>query len=159
MLVLQPGMDGTGALFDPFSRYVQSTCSARVVGYPRDAELTHPALEQHVLDNLPSSESVTLIGESFSSPIALHLSNNPKLNIRAAVLVCSFAFILWERWVPCPHACRSEFFCDWRRAEMILRTFLPGRAPSDELVATTVAAISAVRPRGSGQAASARLLD
>jgi hypothetical protein len=77
--------------FRSFSRCVQSTCSVRVVGYPRDAELTHPALEQHVLDNLPSSEPITLIGESSSSPIALHLSNNPKLNIRAAVLVCSFA--------------------------------------------------------------------
>src|SRR5437588_9478711 len=90
MLVLLPGMDGVGFLFGPFLACLPGACSVRVVRYPTDAELTYAQLEQHVSENLPGNEPSTLIAESFSGPIALRLTNNPTLNIRAVVLVCSF---------------------------------------------------------------------
>jgi pimeloyl-[acyl-carrier protein] methyl ester esterase len=147
MLVLLPGMDGTGVLFAPFLGCLPSTCAVRVVRYPKDAELTYPELEQHVLDNLPSSEPITLIAESFSGPIALHLTDNPKLNIRAVVLVCSFASHPLGTLGSVLARLPIGVLLRLPPPELVLRAFLLGRAASDELVAATVAAISSVQPR------------
>lgn len=147
MLVLLPGMDGTGVLFGPFLRCLPGTCTVKVIRYPRDAELTYSELEQHVLDNLPSSEPITLIAESFSGPIAFHLSNNPKLNIRAVVLVCSFASHPLGTLGAVLARLPIGVLLRLPPPELIVRAFLLGRAAPDELVATTVDAISSVQPR------------
>ncbi len=70
MVVLLPGMDGTGELFAPFLSSLAGICSVQVIRYPRDADLTYAELQQYVMNQLPVSEPITLIAESFSGPIA-----------------------------------------------------------------------------------------
>lgn len=146
MLILLPGMDGTGELFAPFLQSLAGTCSVQVFRYPRDADLTYAELQQYVLNQLPDNEPITIIAESFSGPIALRLSNTPTLNIRAVVLVCSFGSrplgILGAVLAHLP----IEFLLKFRPPELAIRTLLLGRAASDELVAATIEAISSVRP-------------
>src|SRR3569833_1923654 len=91
MLVLLPGMDGTGVLFDGCISSLAEECAVQIVRYPADVFLTYSELEQHVLDHLPKGVPITLVAESLSGPIALRISERRDLTLRAVVLVCSFA--------------------------------------------------------------------
>jgi pimeloyl-[acyl-carrier protein] methyl ester esterase len=147
MLVLLPGMDGTGELFAPFLNSLAGICSVQVIRYPRDADLTYAELQQYVMNQLPVSEPITLIAESFSGPIALRLSNTPTLNIRAVVLVCSFGprplgiFGSMLAYLP------IDFLFRIKPPKLVVRTFLLGSAASDEVVAATIGAIASVQPK------------
>lgn len=75
MLVLLPGMDGTGTLFDPLLAVLPKTCQIKVIKYPTDASLTYEELERYVIERLPIGRSpLIVIAESFSGPIALRLA-------------------------------------------------------------------------------------
>jgi pimeloyl-ACP methyl ester carboxylesterase len=146
MVVLLPGMDGTGELFRPFLSSLASTCPVQVIGYPRDTDLTYVQLQQYVLDSLPTGEPITLIAESFSGPIALGLCGFSNLNIRAVVLVCSFASrplgIIGSMLACLP----MTFLFHIKPPKLVVRAFLLGRTAPEELVAATIGAISSVRP-------------
>jgi pimeloyl-[acyl-carrier protein] methyl ester esterase len=147
MMALLPAMDGTGASFEPFLKALPTGYAVRVIRYPPDVPLTYAELEQHVLDHLPTDEPITLIAESFSGPIALRLSAKSNLNIRVAILVCSFGSrplgSLGTVIVRLPISSLLRF--DLPPA--VMRVFLLGNSASDELVAATAAAISSVRPQ------------
>jgi pimeloyl-[acyl-carrier protein] methyl ester esterase len=146
MLVLLPGMDGTGALFAPFISYLTEACEVQIVRYPADVFLTYSQLEQHVLDHLPKDVPITLVAESFSGPIALRISERGDLNLQAVVLVCSFASrplgwigTLLARF-PLGYLFRLPL------PTTILRTFLLGGSASRELISAIASAISSVQP-------------
>lgn len=88
-IVLLPGMDGSGELFADFISALQAKCV--VVPYPADRPLEYDALAELVRASLPSDEPFILLGESFSGPIAIALASEPPPQLRAVVLVCSFA--------------------------------------------------------------------
>jgi pimeloyl-[acyl-carrier protein] methyl ester esterase len=147
MLVLLPGMDGTGELFGPFLSSLAGSCSVQVIGYPRDAELTYPQLQQYVFDRLPSGEPLTLIAESFSGPIALGLCECPNLDIRAVVLVCSFASRPLGIISAMLAALPTAFLLRIKPSKLAVKTFLVGKTAPEEIVAATIGVISSVPPR------------
>jgi pimeloyl-ACP methyl ester carboxylesterase len=145
MLVLLPGMDGTGALFDPFISSLTEECEVQIVRYPGDVFLTYPQLERHVLNHLPKGVPITLVAESFSGPIALKISQRGDLNLKAVVLVCSFASrplgwvgALFAR-LPLGYLLRLPV------PTTALRTFLLGDNASQALISATASAISSVQ--------------
>jgi pimeloyl-ACP methyl ester carboxylesterase len=91
LLVLLPGMDGTGELFVPFLAALDGQLETLVVDYPRDEPLGYDALEAFVRERLPAKESFVLLGESFSGPIAISIAAKPPQNLAALVLCCTFA--------------------------------------------------------------------
>lgn len=88
-LVLLPGMDGSGALFEDFVSELKA--KSIVVSYPVDKPLSYSQLEELVLAALPSNEPFVVLAESFSGPIAIALAERALPQLRAVVLVCSFA--------------------------------------------------------------------
>jgi pimeloyl-[acyl-carrier protein] methyl ester esterase len=87
--VLLPGLDGTGALFDPIREALERAGHVvTVVAYPPDEELDYASLVERVV--LPSVPFV-LVGESFSGPVALALAARRPPFLRAVVLVATFA--------------------------------------------------------------------
>jgi pimeloyl-[acyl-carrier protein] methyl ester esterase len=89
-LVLLPGMDGTGELFQPLLESLGQSSVSVVVAYPPADLLTYAELESVVRAQLPQGPFV-LLGESFSGPIAISIAaSNPK-GLRGVVLSCSFA--------------------------------------------------------------------
>lgn len=88
-IVLLPGMDGTGILFQNFVAELKA--SAIIVVYPMDQPLGYAELEQLVLASLPHDEPYILLGESFSGPLAVAIAATRPPNLQAVVLVCSFA--------------------------------------------------------------------
>ena len=53
-LLLLPGMDGTGALFDDFVKLLPGWIEPVVVGYPRDRQLSYDQLSRIVESVVPS---------------------------------------------------------------------------------------------------------
>ena len=88
--VLMPGMDGTGALFEPLVRAKGDDFDHQILSYPQWADQSYEALTTFVLDALPQEEPFALVAESFSGPLALlAAANNPK-GLRAIVLCATF---------------------------------------------------------------------
>lgn len=90
-LVLLPGLDGTGELFQPLLRELPAGWRTQVVAYPMDACAGYDVLTRQAEQALPASGPLVLLGESFSGPIAIRLAAALGPRLRALVLCCSFA--------------------------------------------------------------------
>jgi pimeloyl-[acyl-carrier protein] methyl ester esterase len=89
-LVLLPGLDGTGDLFEPFIAALGDDIRVRVVAYPPDERLNYAQLESVALAQLPPGEPLVLLGESFSGPIAVSLAAAHADRVRGLVMCCTF---------------------------------------------------------------------
>lgn len=89
-LVLLPGMDGTGTLFEPFLAALGPEFNAKVVRYPTAEPLGYAELEAFAREALPSDEPFVILGESFSGPIAVSLAASCSSRLRGLILCCTF---------------------------------------------------------------------
>ena len=94
-LVLLPGLDGTGDLFDPLLKCLRDQFKVQVVRYPADIALGYEALQEYVRKALPANEPYVLLGESFSGPIAVALAAESPPLLKGLVLCCTFARNPW----------------------------------------------------------------
>jgi pimeloyl-[acyl-carrier protein] methyl ester esterase len=90
MVVLLPGMDGSGLLFADFIEALGADVDSKVVAYPPDRALGYPELTELARAELPSNRPFVLLAESFSGPVAVALAALRPPGLRALVLVCSF---------------------------------------------------------------------
>lgn len=90
-LVLLPGLDGTGDLFEPFIAAMGPGVRSVVVRYPTSGPQSYQELEAFARQSLPATEPFVLLGESFSGPIAISIASAPPANMRATVLCATFA--------------------------------------------------------------------
>ena len=88
-LVLMPGMDGTGELFAPLVRALDSSIPTRVVRYP-DAPGDYAAHEVAARAVLPSGQPYVLLGESFSGPVAVSIAAARPEHCVGVILCASF---------------------------------------------------------------------
>lgn len=89
-LVLLPGMDGTGTLYESFISALGPTYSVKIVRYPTDKPLDYSELEDIARAGLPSEGSFIILGESFSGPIAVSLASECSSQLKGLILCCSF---------------------------------------------------------------------
>ncbi len=92
-IVLLPGMDGTGEMFEPLVTVIkqsQPKAKIRIVRYPPNIALGYAELVEFAAAQLPCGPCI-LIGESFSGPIALELATKFSENVQCVVLSTSFA--------------------------------------------------------------------
>ena len=89
-IILLPGMDGSGSLFEDFIASLPSGVEAMVVKYPPDRALDYAELEALARAALPIQGPFLLVGESFSGPVAVALAASSPVGLRGLVLVCSF---------------------------------------------------------------------
>ncbi len=85
-LVLLPGMDGTGELFDSFVKALPQSFTTEIVRYPPNRCLTSSELLHLVDSNAFGSEPFVLIAESFSSPLAIQWAATNPLNLKGLVI-------------------------------------------------------------------------
>jgi len=91
VLVLLPGMDGTGDLFAPFIAALGGKFEVRVVTYPGDHCGGYEELEAIARAAIPEDRPYILLGESFSGPIAMSIAASAPKQLRGLVLCCTFA--------------------------------------------------------------------
>ncbi|HYJ41090.1 MAG TPA: DUF3658 domain-containing protein [Steroidobacteraceae bacterium] len=90
ILVLLPGLDGTGDLFAPFVAALTGVDS-RVIAYPADRAMDYPEHEGFVRDKLPRDEDYVLLAESFSGPIGISIASTAPPGLRGLILCGTFA--------------------------------------------------------------------
>lgn len=89
-LILLPGMDGTGLMFEPLIAHLPKEWDIRVVRYPSNQVLGYEQLLTIVSQAIPSTGSYFLLGESFSGPIAIMLAATADNRLKGVMLCCSF---------------------------------------------------------------------
>lgn len=89
-LVLLPGMDGTGTLFEPLLAHLPAAIRTIVVTYPAQRALDYTALESLAAQALPHDDTYFLLGESFSGPIALSLAAKQPPGLQGVILCSTF---------------------------------------------------------------------
>ena len=89
-VVLLPGMDGTGSLFEPFVTALGSEFGIEIVRYPTTGALGYAELEAHARRSLPSEGRFVILGESFSGPIAVSIAASRPARLVGLILCSSF---------------------------------------------------------------------
>lgn len=89
-LVLLPGLDGTGTLFQPLLPHLPPELRPLIATYPTDAALGYEQLLPRVLDTLPTDAPFVLLGESFSGPLALMAAARCPAGLQGVILCASF---------------------------------------------------------------------
>ena len=89
VLVLLPGMDGTGLMFEPFLKVLKGF-EAQVLRYPAGL-LAYADCVAYARARLPKGRPFLLLGESFSGPVAIALAAERPPGLVALVLCSSFA--------------------------------------------------------------------
>lgn len=89
-LVMLPGLDGTGRLFEPLLKQLPQHIEPLVVKFPTDKPFS---LQEHVdfaRRLLPAGKPFVLLAESFSGPIALQLLADAPENLVGVIFVATF---------------------------------------------------------------------
>ena len=89
-VVLLPGMDGTGTLFEPFTAALGKEFSVQVVRYPTTGALACEKLEEHARSSLPTNSQFVILGESFSGPIAVSIAASHPVGLVGLILCSTF---------------------------------------------------------------------
>ena len=145
-LLLLPGIDGSGALFEPLREVMPSTINATVVSYPQDKLLDYRGLLPSVREVMPWDREVVVVAESFAGPLALRLAHVQRPNIRAIVLCASFVS---NPVAPSPLRWATSFltrhWLDCEPTRALVRSNLLGDAAPDAMVDRAVTAMRSVR--------------
>jgi len=89
-VILLPGMDGTGILFEPLLKMLPRDIDAQIIDYPCNKEKGYKELTDYVKEKLPYNEEFVLVAESFSGPIGYTIASDPPENLKAVVFVSTF---------------------------------------------------------------------
>jgi pimeloyl-[acyl-carrier protein] methyl ester esterase len=99
ILVLLPGLDGTGELFQPFLSVVPVSQRTHVMFYPNDRILGYSDLLEFIERQLSVERAMVLVAESFSGPLALRYAAKHPDRVRAVVLCASFVRPPLPKWL------------------------------------------------------------
>jgi len=89
-LVLLPGLDGTGRLFEPLLGALPDWIAPLVVSYPTDRSLGYAQLLPVVTGQLPVDTDFFILGESFSGPLAVMGAAEKPNGLRGIIFCGSF---------------------------------------------------------------------
>ena len=89
-LVLLPGLDGTGILFEPLLDELPPDLKAHVIPLPNDSPMDYVSLVPTVASSLPTDIRFLLLGESFSGPLALMVAASRPQGLAGVILCASF---------------------------------------------------------------------
>lgn len=132
-IVLMPGLDGTGRLFDWVLPHLPVDPAPIIVRYPTQDPLGYTELEPLVLERVRDRGPLVLVAESFSGPLAVRIAARHDLPVRGLVLAGSFVanpFRLLRPWTG-PLLQRWMFALQTRPT---IRLMLTGRDGPDEVV-------------------------
>ncbi len=143
--MLLPGLDGTGDLFAPLLAELPEAFETRVVRYPHDHLLGYEALASLIEEQLPTSQTFALVGESFSGPLALMVAAKAPPGLAAVALVASFHRRPVAPWLAALRPMMSAILSR-PPPELVVRHLLAGSEAPADLIAKFRAAVARVRP-------------
>src|SRR6266436_3185232 len=147
VVVLLPGMDGTGILFKEFAKRLPEGINAKIVRYPEDKYLTYQQLAELVICVLPVDEPYVIIAESYSGPLGTLLAAHPVGDLQAVVFVSSFVSFPCGRIVAWVAKMLPMFLFRPLTPAWILRWLLMSSSSSREIIREVQDAIARVNPK------------
>jgi len=146
-LVLLPGMDGTGQLFNDFVEALPNALEAVTVRYPTERCLSYSELENFVRAVCPTSGPFMLLAESFSTPLAIqYAAANPE-NLVGLVLCAGFATSPVRGWRQLLGRLLAPLLFRIPLPNLAARLWLVGPDAPPSLLATVRDAVSSVQPK------------
>jgi pimeloyl-ACP methyl ester carboxylesterase len=97
-IVLLPGLDGTGDLFDRLVPRLAPELRVKVVRYPHDPSLGYAGYCELVRSEI-GSRPIFLLGESFSGPVAIRVATRLGAQVKGLVLAATFVKSPWPWWL------------------------------------------------------------
>jgi pimeloyl-ACP methyl ester carboxylesterase len=97
-IMLLPGLDGTGELFERLTPHLAADFRVSVVRYPNDPTLGYGGYIDLVRKAIGNRE-IILLGESFSGPVAIRIASGLGAQIRGLVLAATFITPPWPGWL------------------------------------------------------------
>ncbi len=91
MLILLPGLDGTGEFFQPLLNALPRDIRTHIVRYPLTGAVDYATCSELARGSLPTDQPYVLLGESFSGPIAISLAAMEPRGLRGVILCATFA--------------------------------------------------------------------
>jgi pimeloyl-[acyl-carrier protein] methyl ester esterase len=151
VLVLLPGLDGTGKLFAEFLKVVDLNISTLVVAYPKDIPMNYDQLETLVTAALPTDRPFALLGESFSGPLAIRIAARRPASLVGLILCVTFASNPYS-WVgawarPLAKFLPLKSLPRWVRAPLMWGSASPNHAPRQSERAMAGVSAAVVRHR------------
>lgn len=143
-VVLLPGLHGTAALFAPLLRAMPADVPRKVIAYPPHRCLCYRDLLQLIEQQLANHDKLILVGESFSSALALRFAQRWPTRVRAVILCVGFVRPPVPRllcYLGAPLA-----LVRFPLPAFLLRLFLAGHDASPQLARETRREIFRVRP-------------
>jgi pimeloyl-[acyl-carrier protein] methyl ester esterase len=90
VLVLMPGLDGSGRMFEQFEALLPPQLVRQRITYAADLPATLDAYAEHAYAQLPAAGDVILLAESFSGSSAVLLAHRLSNRLKALILCASF---------------------------------------------------------------------
>lgn len=90
-LVLMPGLDGTGILFQPLVEQLKDIFHVTVIVYSKDRFSSLQEMAEIVKEQLSAPEDTILLAESFSGLVALTLLEQYAIPLRGIIFCAAFA--------------------------------------------------------------------
>lgn len=101
-IILLPGLDGTGELFEPFIDCLPVRIKPIVVSYPRHECNSYEDLKKLVVSSIPDDMPYFLLGESFSGPLSIMVAYEQRAELSGLILCATFVknpFLILPSWV------------------------------------------------------------
>lgn len=98
-IVLLPGLDGTGRLFERFLGACPPGLEPLPVHLPEDGDQRHGALAERLAHELPRGGRWLLLGESFSGPLAVRIAAAEPSGLAGVVLCATFVRSPFTPWL------------------------------------------------------------
>jgi len=145
-LIMLPGLDGTGRLFEPLVRELPGWVKPVVMSYPPDLDLSYKELVSYVAARIPEDRPLVILAESFSGPVAISLAVSGRLQISGVILCSTFSQSPWpflmRLFTMLPLSAIFGFWFPKSFAHMALL----GRDAPDSMAEELMSAVKSVRP-------------
>lgn len=145
-VVMLPGLDATGRLFEPFVAQLPDGLTPIVVRYPGNRRIGYSDLRALVETELPAAGPFALLAESFSGPLAVCIAADRNPRLAAVVLVGTFVRGPLTWWLSWCRGLVGSWCFQLPPPAWAIRRFLAGNDAPGELVAAVQSGLRTVSP-------------
>ena len=146
LLVLVPGLDGTGELFKPLMKILPKELNTLIVKYPKDKILTFEELVAVVNEQIPKNKEIIILAESFAGPVVLNLLKNYQFDVKNIIFCSTFAISPRKRLLTLLKVMPLSSVFHLPIPNFILKYFCVGKGASKVLIDLVKDAIKIVKP-------------
>ena len=132
-LILLPGMDGTGVLFEPLLHHI-GDLDYETISLPNGGPQDYSTLTDYVAARLPKQEYV-ILAESFSGGIAPKLARSSDANLKGVLFIASFLSSPTKFLPLLMTALPIKLLARLPLSDYLFRLFLLGKNSSPEIIA------------------------